>query len=202
VAEWKLFDREPPEPEAELRTRGRMHLTGQPGFGQRTAMVVNLARLVCALRPVSSITDLGCGDGSLLAQLGPCGVRAWGYDLGADDVAYGRSLGLDLRVGDITGPGLEYGDLLIATEVAEHLADPAAFIRGLRGRLLILSSPSLETGTWHNPIHAWAWDLEGYRDLVEAAGWRAAYQAECDGGMNIFGGVMASQKFQAILAVR
>jgi len=202
VTEWKLFDRTPPEPPEILPGRGWMNLAGQPGFTQRSAMVVDLVRLVTSLRPVWGITDLGCGDGSLLSLLAPLG-EAWGYDLGAADVAYAQGNGLDARVGDITAGGLELGDLLVATEVVEHLAEPVKFLSSLptARRVLVLSSPSAETGLWHNEIHAWAWDLDGYRDLVERAGWRVVYQTECDGGPNVFGGVTGPQRFQAVVAV-
>src|SRR6185437_7029078 len=114
MAEWKLFEDEPPEPPGLLAGRGWMDLEGQPGFSQRADMVARLARLVMALRPVESVTDLGCGDGSLLARLAPA-VPAWGYDLGAADLAHGRARGLDLLEGDITSGALDYGEMLIAS---------------------------------------------------------------------------------------
>lgn len=202
MAEWKLFTDVLPEPREQLRGRDWMNLAAQPGFAQRSAMVAGLVRMACILLPVASITDLGCGDGALLAQLADLPQAKWGYELGAADVAYGQAQGLDVRQADILTDDLEYGDLLIATEVAEHLENPAGFISALPGHLLILSSPSLETGEWHNSIHAWAWDLDGYRELAERSGWQVAYQTDCDGGSNTFAGVTGRQRFQAILAVR
>ena len=202
MTEWKLFTGEVPEPPGHLETRPWMNLECQPGWAWRTTMVVDLVRLICRLRPVASIADLGCGDGSLLALLRPLGVPAWGYELGAGDVAEGRRRGLDVRQGDILAGELEYGDLLIATEVLEHLEDPAGFLSSLPGGLLVASSPSKETAGWHNPIHAWAWDLKGYRGLLEGVGWDVAYQTECDGGLNTFANVTGPQAFQAVVAVR
>lgn len=201
--EWKLFEDVPPEAPEAIAGRGWMDLAGQPGFTQRAKMVTDLASLVFALRPdLRTATELGCGDGSLLAMLECCAMRAWGYELGAADVAHGKSQGLDVRQADILTASLDYGDVLVASEVLEHLADPVAFLRGLPSRLLICSSPSAETGDWHNPIHAWAWDLEGYRHLLSAGGWRVLHQAECYGGLNEFGGVPGDQRFQAIVAAR
>lgn len=202
MAEWKLAD-EPPERREDLIARGWMGLESQPGFAQRAQMVVDV---VLHAGPVKSITDLGCGDGSLLARLAlallPAHIPMWGYDLGAGDLAHGRVHGLDVRFADILADELEYGELVIASEVVEHLADPEGFLRRLPGRLLIVSSPSTETGDWHNPIHAWAWDLDGYAALVRRAGWTVTWHVECDGGMNGFGGVPGPQRFQAVLAVR
>ncbi len=82
------------------------------------------------------------------------------------------------------------------------LRDPVAFLRALPDRLLIASSPSAETGTWHNPVHSWAWDLSGFRDLLTRSGWRVLYQAEADGGTNTFGGVVGVQRFQCAVAAR
>lgn len=201
MSEWRL-----PGGEIISCDRPWMDLENQPGFRQRSYMVADLARLVVALRPgvTTTVTDLGCGDGSLLAMLDlPPHVRAWGYEIGAGDVTHGRSRKLDVRQADIlTGP-LDYGGLLICSEVLEHIADPAGFLKGLPdGRVLIASSPSAEHAGWFNPIHSWAWDLNGYRDLLEGAGWRVLYHAEVHGGDNEFGGVRGTQRFQAVVAVR
>ncbi len=200
--EWRLFDTEPPEPPAMLARRDWMELEHQPGFRQRAHMVAQVVTLITALRPgITTITDLGCGDGSVMARF-PANLTAWGYELGPGDVRVARERGLDVRQADILTGDLEYGDVLAASEVLEHLADPQPFLQLLPDRVLVVSSPSLETGDWHNPIHAWAWDMPGYRDLLERSGWRVVYQAECDGGWNQFGGVEGPQRFQVAVGLR
>jgi 2-polyprenyl-3-methyl-5-hydroxy-6-metoxy-1,4-benzoquinol methylase len=144
MTEWKLFDEEIPEPSHYLAGRSWMSLEAQPGFAQRAQMVTDLVRYA---GPVASICDLGCGDGSLLARLrlalAPARIPMWGYDLGAVDVAYGQARGLDTRLADIVqGEELAYGELVIASEVVEHLADPEGFLRGIGSKMLIVSSPS------------------------------------------------------------
>lgn len=192
-----------------------MDLKNQPGFAQRAQMIADLVELVLALKtssPVSnslsvtssllSVTDLGCGDGSLLELL-QLGWRAWGYEIGSGDVEHAQSRGLDVRQRNIITDRLEYGDVIIASEVLEHIAEPVKFLRALPAdSTLIISSPSRETGEWHNPIHTWAWDLAGYWELTEKSGWVPVYQTECSGGVNDFGGVQREQFFQAIVAVR
>lgn len=206
--EWRLDGSEPRGPE-----RPWMDLENQPGFHQRAEMVANLVALTSALRPeLSSVTDLGCGDGSLMIRL-PGHLTVWGYEIGLADVETGRGRGLDVRHGDIVtgleidGSGLqptplEYGDILVASEVLEHLEDPVEFLECLPDRFLVASSPSLETGDWHNEIHSWAWDLAGYRAVFARAKWQVLYQTECDGGLNTFGGVTGQQRFQALVATR
>lgn len=182
-----------------------MDLEHQPGFAQRAKMVTDLVELVRAIRSgATTVCDLGCGDGALLRWL-KLGKNAWGYELGRGDVEYGRSRGTDVIHADIVEDwaGLTYGDVIIASEVLEHITDPVTFLSRLpRDPVLIVSSPSRESGVWHNPIHTWAWDLAGYRDVVERGGWVPVYQVECDGGENTFNGITGKQCFQAIVAVR
>jgi Methionine biosynthesis protein MetW len=179
-----------------------MDLKSQPGFRQRSKMIAGIVKLIMILRPgVQTVTDLGCGDGSLLEMLS-LGSHAWGYEIGDGDVNHARSRGLDVRAGSIITGDLEYGDLIIVSEVLEHLDDPVAFLRSLpHDRFLVVSSPSRETGSWHNSIHTWAWDLHGYRDVLSRGGWDAIYQTECDGGFNTFAGITSRQCFQAVAAL-
>ncbi len=92
---------------------------------------------------------------------------------------------------------------VFASEVVEHLAEPEKFLRSLPDcDALVLSSPSAETGDWHYGHHAWAWDMNGYADLVRRCGWKVTHQVECDGGVNWHGGITREQRFQAIAAER
>lgn len=165
----------------------------QRGHAERTDMVADFITDVVRQHAVESVTDLGCGDGALLAKLRRRSrVRAWGYDLGRENLYVATTLReVDARAGNIlTLDGLELGELLVASEVVEHLTDPRGFISGLPGKLLILSSPWDETPDSHYEHHAWAWDEPGYVDMVEACGWSVKEQRRCDAG------------FQTVLAVR
>ena len=206
MTEWKLFDKEPPETEQYLAERCRMGLRMQPGFMQRARMVVDLVKLSIIVGGYTSVTDLGCGDGELLTMMPPENVaKSWGYELGKSDVQYGIRRGLDVRQANIvTGScRLEYGEIVVISEVLEHLADPRSLLKSLPDlRLVIASSPSLETAEWHNESHAWAWDLDGYRDLFKDCGYNVLYQNDSDGGINSFDGAVGEQRFQVIVAMR
>lgn len=193
--EWRLF----PEGSSPVFTMSQFFAShpwvdpvAQRGHAARTDMVADLVAEVVRDRGVRSITDLGCGDGSLLQKI-RCRtpVPAWGYDVGRPSLHVAVTLRMvDARVGNILTDELDYGELLVATEVVEHLVDPRAFIRALPGRLLILSSPWDEDDQNHYAHHAWAWDEEGYRQMVTDTGWAVEEQRRC------------SEGFQAVLATR
>ncbi len=105
--------------------------------------------------PLSGKTalDVGCGAGLLTEPLARLGASVTGIDATpeviqvARDHAKAMGLAIDYRSGDIQD--LEEGrfDLITCMEVIEHVADPAAFVKALAGRLapgglLILSTPN------------------------------------------------------------
>lgn len=177
----------------------------QMGHAERTAMVRQLVADVVQDEPgLLTLSDLGCGDGSLLRALDGLGLKVWGYDAGRDNVAKAVAAGLDVQREDILTGALEYGSLVTCCEVVEHLYDPHGFLSRLTEHAdrVVVSSPSAEDGEWHYVDHTWAWDLEGYAALVAGAGWEVVEQRECDGGVNHHFGVVRPQRFQAIYARR
>jgi cysteinyl-tRNA synthetase len=58
--------------------------------------------------------------------------------------------------------------------VLEHLTDPHDAVRWIAddSRFIVASSPWDEGPWWHDECHAWAWDREGYRALIEQGGYR------------------------------
>ena len=175
----------------------------QLGHKQRTKMVAALIRWVVLEYEPTSLVDLGCGDGSLLQEISQLPIPMWGYDAGSENVDIATKNGLDVRKTDlISGTPIEWADLIVATEMVEHLVDPHGFIKNLPGNLLVLSSPSAETADWHYEHHAWAWDLPGYREMVENAGWTVTEQIDCAAEVNRHNGEEREQRFQALVAVR
>ncbi len=101
---------------------------------------------------IDSVLDVGCGFGfgvDLAARA--LGWRAVGIDPSHYAAAGAATLGADIRKGYLTD-ATELGDrfgLVIASEVIEHVPDPAAFLQVLRrwlrpGAVLILTTPDAD----------------------------------------------------------
>jgi trans-aconitate methyltransferase len=184
VTEWKLFDGEAPECTTPAWYAGReraAHLE-QPGHRGRLHLAAEHALALADRLVLRSAVDLGCGDGGLLSLVrdrfsdrtqGSC----WGYDLSPAAVAAARDArGVSAYLLDVAAcPDLvTWGELALATEFFEHLADPHGFAKliGQHCKALVASSPAYETGVTHYEFHTWAWDMAGYRALVAQAGFR------------------------------
>jgi len=68
-----------------------------------------------------------------------------------------------------------YFDLIVLTEILEHVEDPVSILRMARARaaILVASSPLIpDNGRIDdNPEHLWQFDSIGYRDLLTSGGW-------------------------------
>ncbi len=141
----------------------------------RAASFVHAA--VAELGGRTSLSDLGCGDGGLLSLVQDIpGLVAWGYDFQPSNSAGWAERGVTAeQVNVFNGDRDEVrtGDIVVMTEVLEHLADPHEALRWVRGRSrrLICSSPWNESPAGYSDCHAWAWDMAGYAGMISAAGW-------------------------------
>jgi methionine biosynthesis protein MetW len=101
----------------------------------------------------SSVLDLGCGDGALLAYLvETLQVESMGVDLSSQAVDRARNRGVQARVADIARadfcPSQPY-DYILLSEVLEHLTDPEELLLRLKGiarKGLLVSIPN--SGFW------------------------------------------------------
>ena len=88
----------------------------------------------------STVVDLGCGNGSFLAEFRDFGWRLIGTDLSPSGISLAKStyLDIDFFLADAqTDLGRQIGaaDVVLSTEVIEHLYDPKAFFRNAYGLL-------------------------------------------------------------------
>jgi 2-polyprenyl-3-methyl-5-hydroxy-6-metoxy-1,4-benzoquinol methylase len=121
---------------------------------------------------VETVSDLGAGDGGFLSTLRDLPVTGWGYDLQPSNIEGAAERGVDVRYGDFVAGPVDHGDLTVCTEVLEHLLDPHALVAAIPSPVLIASSPVNETAAAHYAFHLWAWDRDGYADLLTAGGYQ------------------------------
>jgi 2-polyprenyl-3-methyl-5-hydroxy-6-metoxy-1,4-benzoquinol methylase len=112
-----------------------------------------VAEIVAALPKGSVVMDLGCGNGSTLAALRRSGLSLHGLDSSVSGVgiACREHPELDISVADVTAdltshPLYAKCDLVITTEVVEHVFLPRLFVRNCYGFLrpggkLVISTP-------------------------------------------------------------
>lgn len=182
---WKLFagDTAHVASAAFHADRERAPHLEQPTHRPRLEKAAELVRWYQHHRqiPALSVTDLGCGDGGLLSLLkADPGITAWGYDFQPSNQAGWSERGIDGRHADVfntdqwTDRHVELGELVVMTEVLEHLTDPWAVTRALHQagvRAIVASSPATETDRSHCAEHAWAFDEDGYKALFDDTGW-------------------------------
>jgi len=163
----------------------------------RLYAAADLVRRVARDDPDLQVSDLGCGDGGLLSLIQNDVKLAWGYDFAPANAAGWVERGVAARSLDVFNTQWDeavYGDLVVMTEVLEHLADPHGVLKRLHAedevQWIVASSPRNETPESHSGEHAWAWDVTGYVTLFEQSGWHVTMHVMPDG------------YFQVILAER
>jgi 2-polyprenyl-3-methyl-5-hydroxy-6-metoxy-1,4-benzoquinol methylase len=105
--------------------------------------------------PAGRVLDVGCAQGTLGLTLAERGIRVSLLDIRPENIAYARSRfergPLDFHVGilsDVCPPDSNY-DVVVCTEVLEHVRTPAHFLRNLaaklrRGGVLVLTTPNAD----------------------------------------------------------
>jgi hypothetical protein len=123
------------------------------------------------------LVDLGCGDGGFLQLFERLtDIRGRGYDFQPSNAVGWAERGVDAQALNFVEHWDEvaFADVYVITECLEHLADPHEAVRRIfaRGAQIICSSPHTETYESHDECHAWAWDVEGYANMIKTAGFR------------------------------
>jgi 2-polyprenyl-3-methyl-5-hydroxy-6-metoxy-1,4-benzoquinol methylase len=119
---------------------------GQSGVGLADVFIERIS----ALREVKSICDLGCGNGYLPGRLVKLGYNVTGVDASASGIALARAnvpqarfvqATIDKKLPELEG--LEYFNMVVSSDVIEHLYRPNDLIEAASsllppgGRLLI-----------------------------------------------------------------
>ncbi len=103
------------------------------------AFVPALGRAVFDLldpQPGERVLDLGCGDGTLTAEIVARGATVVGVDASPAMVAAARAKGIDARLGDAAGLGFEAEFDAVFSNAALHwMLDPDPVIAGVHAAL-------------------------------------------------------------------
>lgn len=164
MAEYRFYDGVPPVSTYEFHAdRERAPHLEQPAHRNR---LIQTAQLIRQCAPYS-VVDLGCGDGGLLSLI--TDIDSWGYDFQPSNAEgwFRRSVKAT-QLDFIAHPELiTWGELVVVTEVLEHLADPHGLVKLIshNARYVVASSPHGETLEHHAEEHAWGWDMEGYQQM-------------------------------------
>jgi len=172
----------------------------QIGHAERTRMMADVIKE--HVGDAKTLSDLGCGDGSLLKAIADLPLQSWGYDAGYENVHKAAFNGVRVKWADFLNEVVDLGDIVVMSEVLEHLYDPHQLLRDIPATKMIASSPSSENGDWHYVHHAWAFDMDGYRAMFEGAGWTVVDQRQVLGGVAHHCDRDAELWFQALVAVR
>ena len=126
---------------------------------------------------IESLADFGCGNGGLMREIQSANpdLKIWGYDLCPANVEEAKGRGSDVELVDfVLESDLKYPQLVVCTEVLEHLVDPDAFLKKLLDngvRYVIASSPNYETPTDHEEYHLWVFQGNSYADMFSEIGY-------------------------------
>jgi hypothetical protein len=189
-------------------TPGR-RLPGDPAFAYReqaardngrwpdhVARTHTTAGLIAAT-DARTVVDPACGDGSIVLSAARmrrftrvtfCDVNRANCARVARAIAGGAFGGRDpdwsevLTAQDLAKTIAETeGDLVVLTEILEHLAEPGQVLELARARgfrMVVASSPVAEplSGPWGGAEHLWSFRLAEYTRLLRAAGWKPKHR--------------------------
>jgi hypothetical protein len=185
LMEWQLFEPgtipEYTTPEWYAGRERAPHLEQEPHKWRLETAARFITELV--VPHSTAVVDLGAGDGGLLSLVRKStpGAACWGYDLQRTNVrAATQERAVTVIKKDVvtdfdhvTWGGLSLSRrIAVCTEMLEHLVDPHGFLKRVaeQAHYVVASSPVTETDRDHYEFHTWAWDFEGYEELLTGAG--------------------------------
>lgn len=152
---------------------------------------------ICRMLKAKRVLDVGCGTGSICAFLTDAGIKSDGCDPSESGILFARerNIGCKFELAGVYDDPVEFGltgyDVLVSTEVIEHLFAPRALPRFAQSALqpgghLIISTPyhgylknlALSiTNKWdfhHTPLwdggHIKFWSRRTLSELLESEG--------------------------------
>lgn len=135
------------------------------------------------------VLDIGCGIGATLAYHRNRGCDAYGIEADENVQAIARRHGLNIRQGIFDGTQFdsEYFDYVTLDQVAEHVTDPHALMRGVarvlrHGGKAVITTPNPNSFgawlygrrwlNWHVPYHLQFYTRRSLAMVAEKAGLR------------------------------
>jgi 2-polyprenyl-3-methyl-5-hydroxy-6-metoxy-1,4-benzoquinol methylase len=135
------------------------------------------------------VLDIGCGIGATLAYHKARGCEAVGIEADENVQAIAKHYGLDIRAGIFDGTQFDsnYFDFVTLDQVAEHVTDPHALMRGVArvlkpgGKTVITTPNPKGLGArlfgrkwlnWHVPYHIQFYTRRSLARIAEEAGLR------------------------------
>ncbi len=159
-----------------------------PRVRELLARTVGVARQYTDAREV---LEVGSAKGYLLALLRAQGYAVRGVELSASAAAFARErFGLDVFTGTVedwvASPGFKPAEMVVSTDVVEHVTDPPAFIAALHravapGGWLVLGTPNADSDhrralgpAWlgFNPFHIVLFSRRTLGTLLQRAGFK------------------------------
>lgn len=162
-------------------------LRSNDAWTEHRARSLVTAGLIAWLRP-ETVLDPACGDASIVIaanRLRPIRMASFA-DISEANIAQLQerireddeipsSWGAEAVPIDFALDQPWHHDVIVLTEILEHLPDPDAILRKARekGTRLISSSPLMRSGQIDtNPEHLWMFDRDGYGEMLANAGFR------------------------------
>src|SRR3989344_5125973 len=120
-------------------------------FGEEKYYILKVLEVTEKLKPEGKSLEIGCADGSFSEKLKKKGLDAYGIDISRGAIEKANKKGIKaLAINAETGLPFEDNefDLVVATEVIEHIYDTDFLIKEMnrvvkRGGHLVISTPNL-----------------------------------------------------------
>lgn len=139
--------------------RGRYQSTTKEDFESLARKKAKIFSKILYGQKLEKALDAGCGDGRVAQIMGESfGVSFYGVDISEKGVELAKKAGVKAEIADLSKKipfEDNYFDLVISTEVLEHIVNPDIFLREIYrvlkpGGKLLLTTPNLSS--WINRI--------------------------------------------------